>query len=416
MNNNVDANALSGILSIALGVAFSIFIILVVILVVLKIRDNSQKKEAKRNEEIIGNNNNKNKDKNKTKTSSEYKQYNKQSIYDFMEFDKVEDNMIVQKNGRRYLMVVECQGINYDLMSKVEKVGVEEGFQQFLNTLRHPIQIYIQTRTVNLEGSIATYKSRIKEIEDRYNQMTFQYNQMRGSETYSQSELDEYWFELTKQRNLLEYGRDIISNTEKMSLNKNILNKKYFIIIPYFAEESTEKYDKEEIRNIAFSELYTNAQAIIRTLSSCSVSGKILSSKELVELLYVAYNRDDSEVLGIDKALIGYEDLYSTSADVYEKKVKALDELIHDRAIDLANETIEKVRSRPEQLAKEREDNLDELIRRMAALVIKENESHVGEDVAEEAIKEIESNEGGDANEEVQKKATRTRNAKAVNE
>ena len=405
MNNNVDANALSGILSIALGVAFSIFIILVVILVVLKIRDNSQKKEAKKNEEIIGNNNNKNKDKNKTKTSSEYKQYNKQSIYDFMEFDKVEDNMIVQKNGRRYLMVVECQGINYDLMSKVEKVGVEEGFQQFLNTLRHPIQIYIQTRTVNLEGSIATYKSRIKEIEDRYNQMTFQYNQMRGSETYSQSELDEYWFELTKQ-----------SNTEKMSLNKNILNKKYFIIIPYFAEESTEKYDKEEIRNIAFSELYTNAQAIIRTLSSCSVSGKILSSKELVELLYVAYNRDDSEVLGIDKALIGYEDLYSTSADVYEKKVKALDELIHDRAIDLANETIEKVRSRPEQLAKEREDNLDELIRRMAALVIKENESHVGEDVAEEAIKEIESNEGGDANEEVQKKATRTRNAKEVNE
>ena len=52
----------------------------------------------------------------------------------------------------------------------------------------------------------------------------------------------------------------------------------------------------------------------------------------------------------------------------------------------------------------------------MAALVIKENESHVGEDVAEEAIKEIESNEGGDANEEVQKKATRTRNAKEVNE
>lgn len=416
MNNNVDANALSGILSIALGVAFSIFIILFVILIVLKFRDTSQKKEAKKNEEIIGNNNNKNKNKNKTKTSSEYKQYNKQSIYDFMEFDKVEDNMIVQKNGRRYLMVVECQGINYDLMSKVEKVGVEEGFQQFLNTLRHPIQIYIQTRTVNLEGCIAGYKTRIKEIENRYNQMTFQYNQMRESETYSQSELDEYWFELTKQRNLLEYGRDIISNTEKMSLNKNILNKKYFIIIPYFAEENTEKYDKEEIRNIAFSELYTNAQAIIRTLSSCSVSGKILSSKELIELLYVAYNRDDSEVLGIDKALIGYEDLYSTSADVYEKKVKALDEMIHDKAIDLANETIEKVRSRPEQLAKEREDNLDELIRKMAALVIKENESHVGQDVAEEAIKEIESDEGGDANEKVQKKATTTRNAKAVNE
>ncbi len=411
--DNMDTNALSGILSIALGVAFTIFIILVVILVVLKFRDSSQKRETNKKSNTPANN--KNDDKNKT--TGEYKQYNKQSIYDFMEFDKIEDNMIVQKNGKRYLMVVECQGINYDLMSKVEKVGVEEGFQQFLNTLRHPIQIYIQTRTVNLEGSIATYKSKVKDIEDKYNQMAFRYNQMRDSDAYTQEDLDEYWFELTKQRNLLEYGRDIVSNTEKMSLNKNILNKKYFIIIPYFVEESSEKYDKDEIRNIAFSELYTNAQAIIRTLSSCSVSGKILSSKELVELLYVAYNRDDSEIFGIDKAMMaGYEELYSTSEDVYEKKIKVLDDLIRDRAIDLANETIEKVRSKPEQIAKEKEDNLDELIRRMAALVIKENESHVGQDVAEEAIKEIESDEGGDANEKVQKKATRTRNAKAVNE
>lgn len=411
--DNMDTNALSGILSIALGVAFTIFIILVVILVVLKFRDSSQKRETNKKSNTPVNN--KNDDKNKT--TGEYKQYNKQSIYGFMEFDKIEDNMIVQKNGKRYLMVVECQGINYDLMSKVEKVGVEEGFQQFLNTLRHPIQIYIQTRTVNLEGSIATYKSKVKEIEDKYNQMAFRYSQMRDSEAYTQEDLDEYWFELTKQRNLLEYGRDIVSNTEKMSLNKNILNKKYFIVIPYFVEESSEKYDKDEIRNIAFSELYTNAQAIIRTLSSCSVSGKILSSKELVELLYVAYNRDDSEIFGIDKAMMaGYEELYSTSEDVYEKKIKVLDDLIRDRAIDLANETIEKVRSKPEQIAKEKEDNLDELIRRMAALVIKENESHVGQDVAEEAIKEIESDEGGDANEKVQKKATRTRNAKAVNE
>ena len=413
--NNMDSNALSGILSIVLGVAFVILIILIVVLIILKFRDSKQKKDVNQNNDMIGNDKNNGIDKNKT--AGEYKQYNKQSIFDFMEFDKIEDNMIVQKNGRKFLMVIECQGINYDLMSRVEKVGVEEGFQQFLNTLRHPIQIYIQTRTINLEESISTYKVKIKEIEDKYNQMLFRYNQMRESNAYTPADLDEYWFELTKQRNLLEYGKDIVSNTEKMSLNRNILNKKYFIIISYFAEENTEKYDKDEIRNIAFSDLYTNAQAIIRTLSSCSVSGKILTSKELVDLLYVAYNRDDSEVFGIDKAMMaGYEDLYSTSVDVYEKKVRALDELIHDRAIDLANETIEKVKSRPERIAKEKEDNLDELIRKMAELVIKENQSHVGQDIAEEAIKEIENDEGGNANEKVQKKTTRTRNAKTVNE
>ena len=412
--NSTDANALSGILSVVLGVFILILMILVVILVVIKFRDMTTNNEIKKRNDDTENNNGKKKESNKPAT--EYMQYNKQSIYDFMEFDKVEDNMIVQKNGRRYLMVVECQGINYDLMSKVEKVGVEEGFQQFLNTLRHPIQIYIQTRTINLEGSISKYRTKVKEVEDKYNKMQFQYNQMKSSDTYSKSELDEYWFELTKQRNLLEYGRDIVNNTEKMSLNKNILNKKYFIIIPYFAEENTEKYDKDEIRNIAFSELYTNAQAIIRTLSSCSVMGKILSSKELVELLYVAYNRDDSEILGIDKAMMaGYEELYSTSEDVYEKKVKALDEIIHDRAIDLANEAIEKVKSKPQQIAEEKEDNLDELIKKMAALVIQENQSYVGIDVAEEAIKEIENGEGGNANEKVQEKTTRTTNKRTTN-
>ena len=174
--NSTDANALSGILSVVLGVFIFILMILVVILVVIKFRDMSRNNEIKKRNDDTENNNGKKKESNKPAT--EYMQYNKQSIYDFMEFDKVEDNMIVQKNGRRYLMVVECQGINYDLMSKVEKVGVEEGFQQFLNTLRHPIQIYIQTRTINLEGSISKYRTKVKEVEDKYNKMQFQYNQI----------------------------------------------------------------------------------------------------------------------------------------------------------------------------------------------------------------------------------------------
>ena len=85
---------------------------------------------------------------------------NKQSIFNFMEFDNVEDNMILQKNGNRFLMVIGCQGVNYDLMSAVEKNSVEEGFVQFLNTLRHPIQIYIQTRSINLESSLQGYRKR----------------------------------------------------------------------------------------------------------------------------------------------------------------------------------------------------------------------------------------------------------------
>ena len=403
----MSANSLTQLLTILLVVMIFVLMLLSVIFLVLKMKDNQKKNEN-------GKGKNKKKDKKKSTNKIGNIEYDKQSIIDFMDFDKVEDNMIIQKQGKRFLMVIECQGVNYDLMSRVEKVAVEEGFQQFLNTLRHPIQIYIQTRTVNLENTIGMYNDKVKEIEDKYRNMTYQYNRMKESEAYSKEDIDKYYFELVKQRNLLEYGKDIIANTEKMSLNKNVLNKKYYIIIPYFSEEaSDEKYAREEINNMAFSELYGKAQAIIRTLASSSVNGKILSSQELVDLLYVAYNRDEAERFGIEKAtMAGYDELYSTSQDVFEKKMRVLDEEIRDRAIDLANETIEKVKSRPQQIAENKQSKFEELVKKMAEVIITENESYLGTDVAKNAVEEIKKTEkGGEETDEKEKRTTRKRSA-----
>lgn len=409
-------DALSQILMIVLGVMIFILVILVCVFLILKTKEKMKENDKNNHNELT--------DKQVKKKNVSSKQtvdtsYTKESIMNFMEFDKIEDNMIIQKKGKKFLMIVECQGVNYDLMSNMEKVAVEEGFQQFLNTLRHPIQIYIQTRTINLESSIASYKEKIKEVEDRYSQMLYQYNQMKSAGIYSQEDMDKYLFELTKQRNLLEYGRDLINNTEKMSLNRSVLNKKYYVVVPYFVEEvGDEKYDYEEVKNMAFSELYTKSQSIIRTLSSCSINGKILSSKELVELLYVAYNRDESESFGIDKAIrAGYDELYSTAPDVFEKKVKVLDEVIKEQAIELANETIERVKSSPEQIAAEKEKNLETLVQKMANIILSENRDYVGEDIAEKAIEEIkklQQEKGEEANEEVKKTTTRGRKKKTV--
>ena len=407
-----DTNVISQILFVVLGIMMFILITLLTIFIVLKTRDKQKKKEEK--ETLIKED--EKKKKNNKNTTNTVDPYSRQSIMDFMEFEKIEDSMIVQKKGKRFLMVVECQGVNYDLMSEIEKISVEEGFQQFLNTLRHPIQIYIQTRTINLENSINSYKEKIKEIEDRYKRMLYNYNNIKESSNYTNEQKQKYVFELTKQKNLLEYGKDLLANTEKMSQNRSVLNKKYYIVIPYFFEEtSNEKYEYEEIRNMAFSELYTKSQAIIRTLSSCSVAGKILNSRELVELLYTAYNRDESEIFGINKAInAGYDELYSTSQDVYEKKIKALDNIINERAIDLANETIEKVRSQAQKQAEEKENNLETLVKKMAQIILEENKSYVGGNVAEKAIQEINKTEGGDSNEEKQKKSTRGRKRKTV--
>lgn len=406
----MDSNAISNILGVILILLIALLMILSVVFLILKGKESANKRKEKN----TSNKTNSNNGVKKTDTKSAIT-YNKKSIFDFMEFDSITDNMIVQKDGRRYLMVVECQGVNYDLMSQMEKVSVEEGFQQFLNTLRHPIQIYIQTRTVNLESSVNTYKAKVKEIQENYNRMKIRYDQMKQSETFSQEELQKYFYELTKQRNLVEYGLDIISNTEKMSLNKNVLNQKYYIVIPYFSEENTdEKYDKEEITNMAFSELYTKAQSIIRAISACSVKGKILNSSELVELLYMAYNREDAEIYNLERAMKAqYDNLYSTAPDVFEKKLKTLDEEIDRQAIDLANNTIEKVKTKIQEQVEEKEDNMEELISKMAQVILSENKQYVGEQVAEAAIKEIQ--EGGNENETKVKKTTRGRKKQSIN-
>ena len=323
------------------------------------------------------------------KTSS--KTFSIGSVFDFMEFDKIEDNMIIQKKGARYVMVVECQGINYDLMSQAEKVGVEEGFIQFLNTLSHPIQIYTQTRKVNLESSIQTYKSEVDKIEQEYNRQKIRYQNIVSSPNATAAQKQQALYEFTKERNLYEYGKDIIFNTEKMSLNRNILNKIYYIVIPYYSEDFGQgSWSKEEIQERAFSELYTKAQAIIATLSATGVVGRVLSSVELADLLYFAYNRDEAEIYGIDKAIrAGSGEMYSTAPDYMDKKMELLDKQIEDAAYDLAGTKVVEVQNEKQKEYQRKVETEDDIIKNLAQLIIQENEAMLGKDVAEKAKEKI---------------------------
>lgn len=378
-----------------------VLFVLVIIYIVLKAKE---KKTFDKNDETI--------ESDKKSTEKHTTQaLGKKSIFDFMEFDKIEDNMIIQRNGRKYIMAVECQGVNYDLMSGVEKTGVEEGFVQFLNTLRFPIQIYVQTRTVNLESSLNAYKKRVSQIEANLYKMNQQYEEMADSERYTKEQLNKAFYEITKQRNLYEYGKDIIYDTEKMSLNKNILNKKYFIIISYSPNEIGEnEYDKSEIQSMAFSELYTRSQSLMRTISACGVNGKILNSVELAELLYVAYNRDESETFDLKKAAkADYDSLYSTAPDVLQKRIKELDKEIERKALDKVTEDVEKYRSKYREQVEEKESSIDELANEMAKLILDENREYLGNEMVDELLKEQNTEEGGNDKDEKKTKKTRTR-------
>lgn len=378
---------------IALAVIVVLFIsILVGFLIVISIKEKKGKKKKENDAE--------NK---QVKKSSVI--YTAEPIMDFMEFEKIEDNMIIQKNGK-YLMVVECQGINYDLMSEMEKVAVEQGFITFLNTLRYPVQIYIQTRTINLERSIDGYKSRLGDIQKKYTSAQIEYENILKDKKTTKMDIDRAKYELVKQKNLKEYTEDIIRDIERQSLNQSILSKKYYVIIPcYRSEMAAGDFDKTEVENMAFSELYTRSRGVINSLFACQVMGRVLNSEELIELLYIAYNRDEADLFWMDKIKqAGFEELYSTAPDIMNKKIKLLDKQIEEKSIELANNKIGEARRKQDIEYEEKERNKEEIINKKAKELIKKHKKYIGEEIAQKAINSIEEDEKEEKTSENHKK------------
>ena len=263
------------------------------------------------------------------------------SIYKFIEFDEIKDNMIIRRNRSQFVMVLQCQGINYDLLSEEEKYAVENGFIEFLNTLRFPIQLYVQTRKLDLSELLNSYGKRTDAIKDQIARINSQI--IRARDGGNKELLEKLEFDKRRRQNILEYGESIEEYTERMNANKNMLHQKTYLILSYFVTElgDSSKYNAEEINDLVFSELYTRAQTVIRAIGSAEVTAKVLNSEELAELLYVAYNRDEAETYTLSNALNAeYDRLYSTGKDIFEERKKKIEQQVEEQAANLASQSL----------------------------------------------------------------------------
>ena len=267
----------------------------------------------------------------------------KEDVFDFMEFDEISDNMIIQNKGTRYTMMIQCKGINYDLMSDVEQLSVEEGFITFLNTLTSPIQLYVQAQNLDLKGTIKVYKQHVDKIKEEFENVNQEYDRVNEAFDSTKEEISNIEKERNKTLNVYEYASDIVNYVERISLNKSLLQRTFFVLVSYNSSEinAIDRFSKEEVRNICYNELVTRAQSIINGLAGCSVAGRILNSNEIADVLYTAYNRDDKGLMSVKEALdSGFYRLYSTSEDIFLKKQKKLQEEIDNEARIKALETL----------------------------------------------------------------------------
>lgn len=259
----------------------------------------------------------------------------KEDIFKFMEFDRIEDNMIISQNGEKFTAVIKCKGINYNLMSEVEQLSVEEGFINFLNTLKYPVQLYVQAQSIDLKDNIKKYKENMKDIMTEYDDLTADYNMAVNSLETTDEEIEEVEKNRNRALNVLEYGQDIIRYVERLSVNKNMLQRNFYVLVSYYKSEITgaSSFKQEELLDLVYSELFTRVNNIISGLSMSSVACEIVRSNDIAELLYSSYNRDDHNLIKVRDALdSGFYRLYSTSEDAITKKHRMLLESIKQEA------------------------------------------------------------------------------------
>ena len=334
--------------------------------------------------------------------NKEFNGIQRETTEKILDFDEVRDDMIIRKNGQQYVMVVQCKGINYDLLSEAEKEAVERGFVEFLNTIRFPIQLYVQTRSLNLRKTIDAYREKVNVIAEEIKSL--QKQKVEYERMGNQKQVDMLNFEIRRKENVLEYGQDISNYIGRMSFNQNVLQQKTYVVVSYFKSElgNISNYSKDEIINMVFTELYTRTETLIRSLGSAQVSGRILDSEELTELLYIAYNRDEEQIYQLDRALDAqYDALYSTSKDVLQKQRDRIDRQIDDMAVDLASDSLLKADS----ILKDRE-KLNNELRERTIEIIEEYKNQLSPDLYNETKKIIEEKTKEDQEKEKEEKAT----------
>ena len=356
---------------------------LIVVFIIIKMRLKEKQRIEENSSKIIGEKNN-----NQAKKTNLITRDGKEidSIYKFMEFDSITDNMIIRKNREQFIMVIECKGINYDLLSNDEKSAVELGFISFLNTIRTPIQLYVQTRKLDMRNLLSSYSKRTDAMleEVRKIDAQIQLAKQNGNDEL----VKKLSFDRKRKMNIVEYSESIEEYTNKINDSQYMLQQKTYIVVSYYASEigETKKYSDIELNDLVFSELFTRTQTILNALTSSEITGKVLNSEELAELLYVAYNRESSDTYTLKNALDAqYDRLYSTAKDVLETRKQELRKQIETEAMKLATNSITKA---DEQLREERKQKAIE-IKKKAESIMADYKDDLSKELYDKTIKQI---------------------------
>lgn len=202
---------------------------------------------------------------------------------EFVDVKEVRDGVVILKNGE-LRMVLMTSSLNFALKSQDEQAAIINQYQNFLNSLDFSVQIFIESRPININPYLELLKEAGK----------MQTNELVQIQT----------------REYTEFIKTLVETT-------NIVSKNFYVVVPYnppalevtgksgiFAKlsgilKNKEAGDEKKNKETQFEEykeqLIQRAEVVMQELIRMGVRAAPLGTEEVIELFYYLYNPGEKE-------------------------------------------------------------------------------------------------------------------------
>ena len=195
---------------------------------------------------------------------------------DFVPVQEIRDGIIILKNGGMRSVVL-ASSLNFALKSGDEQASILMQFQNFLNSLDFSVQIFIQSKKLDIRPYIAL-------LEDRYKEQNTELMKIQ---------VQEY----------IGFIKAFVESTD-------IMTKSFFVVIPYdppmltasknpltsfFGKKGSEPAQEQKSFDEYRSQLEQRTAVIEQGLVRCGVRAAELGTEEIVELFYKLFNPGETE-------------------------------------------------------------------------------------------------------------------------
>lgn len=185
----------------------------------------------------------------------------KNATQNFVPIKEIREGIVILNDGSMRALL-SSTSLNLSLKGEDEQMGIITGFQTFLNSLDFNIEIFLQSKKLDIRSYLGILRERQNEVE----------------EDLLKIQIKEY-----------------IEFIQKFTEEQSIMTKNFYIVVPYDSMNivSSEKRISEEdfIKNR--NQLMQRVNVVMSGLSSLGLSVKGANTEEVINLFYKLFNPNE---------------------------------------------------------------------------------------------------------------------------